>query len=463
MEEENNFFYRFRTLKNIFEYKELENLEIYFASNEELNDPMEAYKTVIFQGDNIMWHNLFKHYIILLLRYILVYEIKGNMKNIVLDTSNILDPLTNEKYSNIYYELFTKIYKKFREYFTNDINNIFSKNIINAEELKIYLLIFNRIIIDLIGMFNYNFSTNKINKHIEQNKQQIITSVKENKNIFKQYGANEQYQSIISQTFKDIYPKNRVNNYNFKNKEIYKYENYIQFVNNYVNYLTNYVKYHMYIASFNTDYTNPVMWSHYTENHKGVCLIYKNINNKIELFKDETYTKTRPPKNITLELQKVDYKYKKYTINFFYSLLHTNGEIKEHWFQDFITKEKSDLYNNYINNEKYQQHLHDLLALSLYKTDHWCYEQEYRLILANGYKIEKEEKIYKYKFKYLDGIIFGIKTPLDAKLKIMKIVENLCNQNTTSIEKFNIYQAYYSENENLIRYYKVPFTEPNHE
>lgn len=38
-------FYRFRKTQNIFDFKELENQEIYFASNEELNDPMEGFKT----------------------------------------------------------------------------------------------------------------------------------------------------------------------------------------------------------------------------------------------------------------------------------------------------------------------------------------------------------------------------------------------------------------------------------
>ena len=55
-------FYRFRSLKSLFEYKELENQTIYFASPEELNDPMEGFRDVIWSGDKIAWKNLFRHY-----------------------------------------------------------------------------------------------------------------------------------------------------------------------------------------------------------------------------------------------------------------------------------------------------------------------------------------------------------------------------------------------------------------
>ncbi|TLD87247.1 hypothetical protein [Helicobacter sp. MIT 05-5294] len=52
-------FYRLRSLKSIFEYKELENQEIYFAPLDELSDPMEGFRNLVFKGDKIVWKNLF--------------------------------------------------------------------------------------------------------------------------------------------------------------------------------------------------------------------------------------------------------------------------------------------------------------------------------------------------------------------------------------------------------------------
>ena len=46
-------FYRFRSIDNLLgeKYNELENQSIYFASPNQLNDPMEGFKDLVFNGD----------------------------------------------------------------------------------------------------------------------------------------------------------------------------------------------------------------------------------------------------------------------------------------------------------------------------------------------------------------------------------------------------------------------------
>jgi hypothetical protein len=46
-------FYKLRNLKSLFEFKELENKEIYFASPKELSYPMERFKDLIFNEDKL--------------------------------------------------------------------------------------------------------------------------------------------------------------------------------------------------------------------------------------------------------------------------------------------------------------------------------------------------------------------------------------------------------------------------
>lgn len=68
--------YRFRTAdrllgKDATETKEavpgeLEKLEIYFAPPEQLNDPLEGYKEIYWAGDEIVWANFFRHYLLIL-------------------------------------------------------------------------------------------------------------------------------------------------------------------------------------------------------------------------------------------------------------------------------------------------------------------------------------------------------------------------------------------------------------
>ena len=56
--------YRLRSVQNLLcDRQELANQEIYFADPKELNDPMEGIRHIVWQGDRIVWLNLFKHYI----------------------------------------------------------------------------------------------------------------------------------------------------------------------------------------------------------------------------------------------------------------------------------------------------------------------------------------------------------------------------------------------------------------
>jgi hypothetical protein len=52
--------YRFRSIKNLLDRDELENQEIFLAHPDAMNDPTEGIKDVFWQGDKIVWENLFK-------------------------------------------------------------------------------------------------------------------------------------------------------------------------------------------------------------------------------------------------------------------------------------------------------------------------------------------------------------------------------------------------------------------
>ena len=57
-------FYRFRSVEQLLgEYAELENQTIFFAAMEDLNDPMEGFRDIVWSGDRIVWLNLFKDYV----------------------------------------------------------------------------------------------------------------------------------------------------------------------------------------------------------------------------------------------------------------------------------------------------------------------------------------------------------------------------------------------------------------
>ena len=59
-----NTLYRFRSTDALLDkYHELEEGFIYFASPDQLNDPMEGLRDIVWCGDKVVWTNFFKHYI----------------------------------------------------------------------------------------------------------------------------------------------------------------------------------------------------------------------------------------------------------------------------------------------------------------------------------------------------------------------------------------------------------------
>ena len=54
--------YRFRSNTD-YTLDELENNYFYFALPEELNDPMEGFINLYWEGDIVLWKNLLKHYV----------------------------------------------------------------------------------------------------------------------------------------------------------------------------------------------------------------------------------------------------------------------------------------------------------------------------------------------------------------------------------------------------------------
>jgi hypothetical protein len=58
--------YRFRSTKQLLDgFNELEAQQIYFAPPEDLNDQVETFKDIVWTGDEIVWRNLLRHYILI--------------------------------------------------------------------------------------------------------------------------------------------------------------------------------------------------------------------------------------------------------------------------------------------------------------------------------------------------------------------------------------------------------------
>ena len=209
-----------------------------------------------------------------------------------------------------------------------------------------------------------------------------------------------------------------------------------------------------YTACFTKSYHNSSVWAKYADGHKGVCLIFEAIekdnSNSLELNQKTNNS------SITLPFRKVNYADKPEKIDFFWTVCST---IRKLWYtdQDGNTSEcaahigsasdAADWRKTYMNN-----FFRDITT----KIKDWAYEQEYRLVLADESSqfSEKSDRKLTYDFDSLKGIIFGMRTPTEDQMKIIKIIEKKkCDRNNQN--DFQFFQADYSAKDGEIRKHRV--------
>ena len=201
-----------------------------------------------------------------------------------------------------------------------------------------------------------------------------------------------------------------------------------------------------YTACFTESFHNSSVWAKYADGHKGVCLIFEalekegsstlGLNQKTTNFRGEASNNF-----IALPFRKVDYADSPDEINFFRTICRiTEPELRELWNTDesgncseIEPDECEDVRDNFFKDVTF-------------KTKHWEYEQEYRLALENtsGQFNEIDDRKLTYDFNSLKGIIFGMRTPREDKVKIREIIEEKkkCPENNQA--DFKYFQAYHS-------------------
>lgn len=220
-----------------------------------------------------------------------------------------------------------------------------------------------------------------------------------------------------------------------------------------------------YTACFMTECENSSIWGSYGDNHKSICLIFKPeiVNKKYTLpFRDIVgYSMHNGDMESTCHydfkkhpLHEINYQADFISYNFFTNLGVMNGNtLGKMWFSDSEGNHSSCSKEIWDDIKKWREkYWENYLRRNTTKTNDWSYENEYRIILGsffNDYS-DQAKRTLTYDFSSLDGLIFGINTELEDKLKIMDIIQNKCKENDR--EKFNFYQAYYSSKDKCIKH-----------
>ena len=450
-------FFRFRSIDSLLgKHQELEEQTIFFASPEELNDPMEGLRNTVWDGDKIVWTNLFKHYVFCLNRSCLLLNI--TLKSRKLDVADI--PIL-ERWDEILIpiekSLFDDVWGRFCSlpYIQEIIEGLANTGRkIRYREIVCYLqMIQNPVLLDEIRktyidygtICEFQFLQPRLDTAVAMEK--VLNFIKSAEVV-----ENEQQLDALLQGNEEIHDDMKFTmEYNTRTlpPEILEGMNRMlmhDFPRVYVEQLHRLLWPDWYTACFTESFDNSSVWAKYADGHKGVCLILEalekegsstlGLNQKTTNFTGKTSNNF-----ITLPFRKVNYADSPDEIDFFRTICRiTEPTLRELWDADeggnlseIEPNGCEDVRDNFFNDV-------------IFKTKHWAYEQEYRLILENnsGKLNEKDHRKLTYDFNSLKGIIFGIRTSTEDKMKIIDIIKEKKKCDEINQTDFTYFQAYYS-------------------
>lgn len=447
MTEKLEYIYRYRSIDKLFEYKELENLEIYFSKPSELNDKMEEYMNIVWKGDEIAFQCMFKHYIYSLYHLYAIASIINpdekldrNNLPIFLSYESLSYPEMNTLFKDIYNEFFSspqiaqipKIMSESQKTFNQDeikfilqsihlyaylvINTLVKKHIYKTDLLKSkgYVTIYNH----LKNKTRYSELIRKLTK--TDNKEQIAQFIN-----FSEYTQKE-----IKNTLQiKFYDKNK------HNIELLAFD----FTDLYIQQLKRLLYDEHYISCFTNTFDNKLMWGHYANGGNGVCLKYKtkttDLKNYVDLYissgaSSDSQGKRIHKNYVSCELHKVKYSDTYPEIDFFNSLgCIPMPVIKEFWLCNYDKTQFSKCCEYYKNMDAWRVEYHKRANEYICtKAKEWDYEDEYRVFVRDTFSLftNNEDRKAKYKFEDLEAIIFGQKVSDKDKKKIIQIIKQHC-------------------------------------
>ena len=459
-------FFRFRSIDALLgERQELEEQTIYFASPEELNDPMEGLRDIVWSGDKIVWTNFFKHYVFCLNRSYLLLNITKNPRKLDVTDIPILEgwnqitiPIEKDLFDDIWYKFCNLPYiQEIIEALANTSRKIRYREILcHLQGLQATALLdeIRKSYIDHGLISESPFFQTPEERHKTVGMELFLNAVKHVEN---EHTLDEVYQALeemldnlrISVQYQTrTIPSELLGNIN---QDVILH---LDFPKIYVEQLDRLLWSKWYTACFTRNYHNSSAWAKYADSHKGVCLIFESVekdnSNNIE------FNHKASNSSITLPFHQVNYADRPDEIDFFRTICRmTVSTLKKLWYTDQngnLSECAAHLESDSDESVWREMYRNNFLRDVTFKTKDWEYEQEYRLILEDTLSQfnEKNDRKLTYNFNFLKGIIFGIRTSIEDKMKVIEIIDK---KNQTDFKEiidkknqtdFKYFQAYYS-------------------
>jgi hypothetical protein len=456
--------YRFRSTHALLDgHQELENQEIYFASPSELNDPLEGFKDLFWQGDLIVWKNFVRHYLLCLMLSVLSACKHPGQRG---PESDVLPVFTTDG------ELPGQERELFRAICTNvfdadevgDLPKFLASRVspIHRNELLSILWAAHPHLLRVVcKTISPDTPLNPIDEYVRvrpPNPLRFRESIAAQNDLdAKNANHQEITENFMDHSIKAIAQAILIREYNGISRaggplweKIFS-----TFPERYVNSLERLLYYDWFAACFVVDPNDAAMWGNYGDGHKGVCLKFRTTSNSAG--KPSLLLRTKVGERSSgsgpveiyefspLQLEDVQYCEEYPRMDFFKSLGRLVPSQLAFWFTDgpgHVSATGTEILQGSDQWRKQYWETFDRVVTS--KLRDWQHEREQRITLHSMLFDISDRSMRKlqYRFDDLEGIIFGIKTPMEEKIAIMRIIEAKCRKNRR--KGFEFRQTFYS-------------------
>lgn len=436
--------YRYRPLEVIKGEKtvveEIKNREIYLATISENNDPMDGRIPFLWDGDEVIWENFFKNYCKnLLLAYnntIIAGDDSNYNDEITIINSNFILNMENFPLNDI----FQNFYKAARQdkFISKVIEYLVEINIVE-EEILIFL--FNSIHPFIIKYLKETLreTGDNLSEYLKVSSLDEGLILESLEILKKGKKLPEKQKNIIFSIYNNSFRNTKF----LLEYKISKNGSQVQYKKNFL-YLNLFFSIifiekfkenifsEYYLACFSGKNDNQLMWSHYADSHKGICLVYEfeSDKNVLKIELDEGNNLIKPVK------------YGEYSdrINVFKNIGKLPSPILNKEWLNF-NDNSSKLCSCYFSKDFHSNYWNIINEKTIFKFKDWEYENEYRMVHYPMFQeqLTREERLKNYNINQLKGIIFGVRTPVETKFKIIEMLDEKLKGEQR--ENFEFYQA----------------------
>lgn len=458
--------FRYRSIDALLgDFAELEKQTIYFAQPEQLNDPMEGTRQMYWRGDQITWRNLLRHYIICLQHRMIEALLTEDGDTLNPDGIEVFQTLDNQptpsanslcerciasvERDELHSALLSLLANANR-----DISFLELESLLRKVHLE-WVFAIQRAFAEH-GLVNPKDSVDRSNRDLAAILRKFETVMPQVREEISDDGieAIHSIQQSMGEQTSLLAAVQHADDLKPKRESLF-----FEFTAQYLKCLAKLVYPPWSVACFSARHDDAAMWSYYAGNHQGCCLVFRTSTSSngrtIRLNGPNGYgSKGITRHTLDMPLQAVQYASDVQRIEFFKNIGRLPfDDLVRNWFRDQEgnTSPLADHFDDDKEEEWRNAYWERFTPPLLRKLFDWKHEQEYRVILSDilGIRDSVEGRVFTYDYDTLDGIIFGVNTPMSAKAKIIKIIEPKLENRTVS-RPFKLYQARYNSSSGKI-------------